>query len=133
MLVGGQLAARLSLSLSTQHEAAHTEPLDELYEALAEVLATDESAQCHRSYLLVRDLRPPPSQAPGSFLPASRHLATLFSSTRLFSLESGEGGRAPAGLPNSPPAGSAQGPAFRHHLPRFASALTPCAHPGVQF
>ncbi|MBZ3879669.1 Protein-lysine N-methyltransferase EEF2KMT [Sciurus carolinensis] len=35
-----------------RHEAIHTEPLDELYEALAEVLTTEEPTQCHRSYVL---------------------------------------------------------------------------------
>ncbi|XP_004586789.1 protein-lysine N-methyltransferase EEF2KMT [Ochotona princeps] len=43
---------RFLSELIRKHEAVHMEPLDELYEALAEVLATDESAQCHRSYLL---------------------------------------------------------------------------------
>ncbi|XP_003790898.1 protein-lysine N-methyltransferase EEF2KMT [Otolemur garnettii] len=38
--------------LIKKHEAVHTEPLDELYEALAEVLTTKESIQGHRSYLL---------------------------------------------------------------------------------
>ncbi|XP_004626016.1 protein-lysine N-methyltransferase EEF2KMT [Octodon degus] len=38
--------------LIRKHEAVHTEPLDELYEALAEVLTAAESTQCHRSYLL---------------------------------------------------------------------------------
>ncbi|XP_037670187.1 protein-lysine N-methyltransferase EEF2KMT isoform X2 [Choloepus didactylus] len=40
------------LELIKKHEAVHTEPLDELYEALAEVLTTEESSQAHRSYLL---------------------------------------------------------------------------------
>ncbi|XP_004478420.1 protein-lysine N-methyltransferase EEF2KMT [Dasypus novemcinctus] len=38
--------------LIRKHEAVHAEPLDELYEALAEVLTTEESSQGHRSYLL---------------------------------------------------------------------------------
>ncbi|KAM9584235.1 protein-lysine N-methyltransferase EEF2KMT [Trichechus inunguis] len=38
--------------LIKKHEAVHAEPLDELYEALAEVLTAEESTQCHRSYLL---------------------------------------------------------------------------------
>ncbi|XP_030739748.1 protein-lysine N-methyltransferase EEF2KMT isoform X1 [Globicephala melas] len=38
--------------LIRKHEAIHTEPLDELYEALAEVLTAEEPTQCHRSYLL---------------------------------------------------------------------------------
>nr|XP_015094633.1 protein-lysine N-methyltransferase EEF2KMT isoform X5 [Vicugna pacos] len=38
--------------LIRKHEAVHTEPLDELYEALAEVLTAEEPTQCHRSYLL---------------------------------------------------------------------------------
>lgn len=42
-----------------QHEAIHAEPLDELYEALAEVLTAEEPTQCHRSYLLVGDVHPP--------------------------------------------------------------------------
>ncbi|KAM5227260.1 protein-lysine N-methyltransferase EEF2KMT isoform 1-T1 [Ctenodactylus gundi] len=45
--------ARSFLSeLIKKHEAAHAEPLDELYEAIAEVLTAEESALCHRSYLL---------------------------------------------------------------------------------
>ncbi|KAK1344795.1 hypothetical protein QTO34_013496 [Cnephaeus nilssonii] len=38
--------------LIRKHEAAHEEPLDELYEALAEILTAEEPTQCHRSYLL---------------------------------------------------------------------------------
>uniref|UniRef100_A0A671FY68 FAM86 N-terminal domain-containing protein n=1 Tax=Rhinolophus ferrumequinum TaxID=59479 RepID=A0A671FY68_RHIFE len=38
--------------LIRKHEAVHAEPLDELYEALAEVLTAKEPTQCHRSYLL---------------------------------------------------------------------------------
>ncbi|XP_076998005.1 protein-lysine N-methyltransferase EEF2KMT isoform X3 [Tamandua tetradactyla] len=38
--------------LIKKHEAVHAEPLDELYEALAEVLAAEETSQAHRSYLL---------------------------------------------------------------------------------
>ncbi|XP_006874975.1 PREDICTED: protein FAM86A-like [Chrysochloris asiatica] len=38
--------------LIKKHEAVHVEPLDELYQALAEVLTTEDSTQCHRSYLL---------------------------------------------------------------------------------
>ncbi|XP_029805485.1 protein-lysine N-methyltransferase EEF2KMT, partial [Suricata suricatta] len=45
--------ARCFLSeLIRKHEAVHTEPLDELYEALADVLMTMEPTRCHRSYLL---------------------------------------------------------------------------------
>ncbi|XP_059549060.1 protein-lysine N-methyltransferase EEF2KMT isoform X4 [Myotis daubentonii] len=45
--------ARCFLSeLIRKHEAAHEEPLDELYEALAEILTAEEPTQCHRSYLL---------------------------------------------------------------------------------
>ncbi|XP_031217507.1 protein-lysine N-methyltransferase EEF2KMT isoform X1 [Mastomys coucha] len=45
--------ARCFLSkLIKKHEAVPTEPLDALYEALAEVLMAKESTQCHRSYLL---------------------------------------------------------------------------------
>ncbi|XP_034361536.1 protein-lysine N-methyltransferase EEF2KMT isoform X1 [Arvicanthis niloticus] len=45
--------ARCFLSkLIQKHEAVPTEPLDALYEALAEVLMAKESTQCHRSYLL---------------------------------------------------------------------------------
>lgn len=40
-------------AICSQHEAVPTEPLDALYEALAEVLMAKESTQCHRSYLLV--------------------------------------------------------------------------------
>uniref|UniRef100_A0A9L0S893 Eukaryotic elongation factor 2 lysine methyltransferase n=1 Tax=Equus caballus TaxID=9796 RepID=A0A9L0S893_HORSE len=38
--------------LIRKHEAVHAEPLDELYEALAEVLTAEERTRCHRSYLL---------------------------------------------------------------------------------
>nr|XP_044602638.1 protein-lysine N-methyltransferase EEF2KMT isoform X1 [Equus asinus] len=38
--------------LIRKHEAVHVEPLDELYEALAEVLTAEERTHCHRSYLL---------------------------------------------------------------------------------
>ncbi|XP_055991123.1 protein-lysine N-methyltransferase EEF2KMT isoform X2 [Sorex fumeus] len=38
--------------LIRRHEAVQPEPLDELYEALAEVLMAQEGAPCHRSYLL---------------------------------------------------------------------------------
>lgn len=48
--------------LSPQHEAVHTEPLDELYQVLAEVLTAEEPTHCHRSYLLVGDARPPHTQ-----------------------------------------------------------------------
>ncbi|XP_030869719.3 putative protein N-methyltransferase FAM86B2 isoform X1 [Gorilla gorilla gorilla] len=45
--------ARCFLSeLIKKHEAVHTEPLDELYEALAETLMAKESTQGHQSYLL---------------------------------------------------------------------------------
>ncbi|XP_048188367.1 protein-lysine N-methyltransferase EEF2KMT [Perognathus longimembris pacificus] len=40
------------LELIRKHEAVHTEPSDELYEALAEVLTAEEPSQCHRSYVL---------------------------------------------------------------------------------
>ncbi|XP_047299142.1 putative protein N-methyltransferase FAM86B2 isoform X8 [Homo sapiens] len=38
--------------LIKKHEAVHTEPLDKLYEVLAETLMAKESTQGHRSYLL---------------------------------------------------------------------------------
>ncbi|XP_045676708.1 protein-lysine N-methyltransferase EEF2KMT isoform X2 [Phyllostomus hastatus] len=45
--------ARCFLSeLIRKHEAVHEEPLDELYEALAEVLTAEEPTPCHRTYLL---------------------------------------------------------------------------------
>ncbi|XP_073755652.1 protein-lysine N-methyltransferase EEF2KMT isoform X5 [Callorhinus ursinus] len=44
--------------LIRKHEAVHMEPLDELYEALAEVLMAEEPTQCHRSYLLISSLSP---------------------------------------------------------------------------
>ncbi|XP_064334288.1 protein-lysine N-methyltransferase EEF2KMT isoform X2 [Camelus dromedarius] len=44
--------SELLLNILQKHEAVHTEPLDELYEALAEVLTAEEPTQCHRSYLL---------------------------------------------------------------------------------
>ncbi|XP_002723739.3 protein-lysine N-methyltransferase EEF2KMT isoform X2 [Oryctolagus cuniculus] len=48
----GTYVRRFLSELIRKHEAVHAEPLDELYEALAEVLATEESTQCRRSYLL---------------------------------------------------------------------------------
>lgn len=38
---------------SPQQEAADCEPLDELYDALAEVVGAEETAECYKSYLLV--------------------------------------------------------------------------------
>ncbi|XP_051790080.1 protein-lysine N-methyltransferase EEF2KMT isoform X2 [Erpetoichthys calabaricus] len=44
---------RLFLSeLIKRHETTASEPLDELYDALAEVLRLEEQAQCHKSYRL---------------------------------------------------------------------------------
>lgn len=64
----------LKLSLHhPQHEAAHEEPLDELYEALAEILTAEEPPQCHRSYLLVGAVRLPPHTGQP---PASAHRFT---------------------------------------------------------
>uniref|UniRef100_A0A2I3TEK7 Family with sequence similarity 86 member C1, pseudo n=1 Tax=Pan troglodytes TaxID=9598 RepID=A0A2I3TEK7_PANTR len=44
-----------------KHEAVHTEPLDELYKALAETLMAKESTQGHRSYLLMCCIAQKPS------------------------------------------------------------------------
>ncbi|XP_055143881.2 protein-lysine N-methyltransferase EEF2KMT-like [Symphalangus syndactylus] len=50
--------ARCFLSeLIKKHAAVHTEPLDELYEALAETLMAKESTQGHQSYLLPSEAR----------------------------------------------------------------------------
>lgn len=38
----------------TQHESTAAEPLDELYDALADILNEEESTRCYKSYLLVR-------------------------------------------------------------------------------
>nr|XP_033819269.1 protein-lysine N-methyltransferase EEF2KMT isoform X2 [Geotrypetes seraphini] len=44
---------RLFLSeLIKKHESTSSEPLDELYEAFADVLNTEDSTLCHKSYLL---------------------------------------------------------------------------------
>uniref|UniRef100_A0A8C0MLM8 Eukaryotic elongation factor 2 lysine methyltransferase n=1 Tax=Canis lupus familiaris TaxID=9615 RepID=A0A8C0MLM8_CANLF len=51
----------LLLIILQKHEAVHTEPLDELYEALAEVLMPKEPTQCHRSYLLMCCIAQKPS------------------------------------------------------------------------
>ncbi|XP_014648880.1 PREDICTED: protein-lysine N-methyltransferase EEF2KMT [Ceratotherium simum simum] len=48
----GKYARGFLSELIRKHEAVHAEPLDELYEALAEVLTAEECPQCHRSYLL---------------------------------------------------------------------------------
>lgn len=39
--------------MSPQEEAAGCEPLDELYDALAEVIAAEDTTECYKSYLLV--------------------------------------------------------------------------------
>ncbi|XP_071247537.1 protein-lysine N-methyltransferase EEF2KMT isoform X3 [Salvelinus alpinus] len=45
---------RLFLSqLIKRHEASEREPLDELYDALGEVLGVEEGTECYKSYLLV--------------------------------------------------------------------------------
>uniref|UniRef100_A0A4W2DQ79 Eukaryotic elongation factor 2 lysine methyltransferase n=1 Tax=Bos indicus x Bos taurus TaxID=30522 RepID=A0A4W2DQ79_BOBOX len=44
--------SELLLDILQKHEAVHTEPLDELYQALAEVLTAEDPTHCHRSYLL---------------------------------------------------------------------------------
>ncbi|XP_022450524.1 protein-lysine N-methyltransferase EEF2KMT isoform X3 [Delphinapterus leucas] len=66
----------LLLDILQKHEAIHTEPLDELYEALAEVLTAEEPTQCHRSYLLMcyiaQKLSSPWSGSCRSSLPARR-------------------------------------------------------------
>lgn len=43
----------LHVCASLQLEAAGCDPLDELYDALAEVVATEDTNQCYKSYLLV--------------------------------------------------------------------------------
>lgn len=37
-----------------QHELTAAEPLDELYDALAEVVAAEEEPVCYKTYLLVK-------------------------------------------------------------------------------
>lgn len=39
--------------MSPQQEAAGCDPLDELYEALAEVVGAQDTTECYKSYLLV--------------------------------------------------------------------------------
>nr|KAF6440497.1 hypothetical protein HJG63_004933 [Rousettus aegyptiacus] len=53
--------SELLLDILQKHEAVHEEPLDELYEALAEVLTAEEPTQCHRSYLLMCCIAQKPS------------------------------------------------------------------------
>lgn len=36
-----------------QHESMGAEPLEQLYEAIGDVLNTEETTQCYKSYLLV--------------------------------------------------------------------------------
>ncbi|XP_041634488.1 protein-lysine N-methyltransferase EEF2KMT isoform X2 [Cheilinus undulatus] len=43
---------RLFLSELIKREAAGCDPLDELYDALAEVVGTEETSECYKSYLL---------------------------------------------------------------------------------
>ncbi len=45
-----------SCVVSVQQEAADCDPLDELYDALAEVLGAEDTTECYKSYLLVSDL-----------------------------------------------------------------------------
>lgn len=47
---------RRPLVLRPQQEAAGCDPLDELYDALAEVVAVEETTECFKSYLLVPKL-----------------------------------------------------------------------------
>lgn len=44
---------RAALFSSPQHESTAAEPLDELYDALADVLKEGESTHCYKNYLLV--------------------------------------------------------------------------------
>lgn len=46
-------AISLHVCVSLQLEAAGCDPLDELYDALAEVVGTEDTNQCYKSYLLV--------------------------------------------------------------------------------
>ncbi|KAG2455769.1 CP062 protein, partial [Polypterus senegalus] len=46
------LALQAIFASSWKHETTASEPLDELYDALAEVLRLEEQAQCHKSYRL---------------------------------------------------------------------------------
>lgn len=46
-------AIPLHVCVSLQLEAAGCDPLDELYDALAEVVGTEDTTQCYKSYLLV--------------------------------------------------------------------------------
>lgn len=39
--------------MSLQLDTAGCDPLDELYDALAEVVGTEDTTQCYKSYLLV--------------------------------------------------------------------------------
>lgn len=39
---------------STQHESTTAEPLDELYDTLADILNEKESTRCYKNYLLVK-------------------------------------------------------------------------------
>lgn len=43
----------VTCGFSPQQEATDCDPLDELYEALAEVLGAEETTECYKSYLLV--------------------------------------------------------------------------------
>lgn len=43
-----------ALFFFTQHESTAAEPLDELYDTLADILNEEESTRCYKNYLLVR-------------------------------------------------------------------------------
>lgn len=50
----GNLVPETALFALAQHESTGAEPLDELYDALADVLNEEESTRCYKNYLLVR-------------------------------------------------------------------------------
>lgn len=46
------------MSVSLQLEAAGCDPLDQLYDALAAVVATEDATECYKSYFLVPNAFP---------------------------------------------------------------------------
>ena len=48
------LIAETALFSFAQHESTAAEPLDELYDTLADILNEEESTRCYKNYLLVR-------------------------------------------------------------------------------
>lgn len=54
--VSGQFDAQSCPVPFAQHESTAAEPLDELYDTLADLLNEEESTRCYKNYLLVKTI-----------------------------------------------------------------------------